>query len=80
MSSLLAITTANVCCLQEATDNLSVLEWNTTQDSCFHFELNEEAGAAHLTLPLNPSVLQRTVSILFTAPKDCSQAAGATAG
>ena len=77
---MLATTTVNVCCLQEATDNLSVLEWNTTQDSCFHFELNEEKGVAHLTLPLNSNVLQKTVSILFTAPKNCSQAGVAAAG
>lgn len=58
--------------LQEETDNLAALEWKTAQDSCFHFELNEKQGVAHLELPFDPSVLARTVNILFTNPKDCT--------
>ena len=62
---------------QESKDNLAALEWSA-DSSCFHFELNEKKGVSHLGLPFNPSVLSRTVNILFSSPSNCSDSGGIT--
>ena len=65
---------------QEYIDNLAALKWNSTLSPCYHFELNEIKGVNHLLLPLNPTVLQKVVSIVFTnAPSIRAECAAAPA-
>ncbi|KAK9790512.1 hypothetical protein WJX73_002664 [Symbiochloris irregularis] len=62
---------------QENRDNEWPLTWQSEMDPCQHFELNREEGAQHLTLPFHPSVLKRTVQILYSAPAACGGVAEA---
>jgi lysophospholipase-3 len=55
---------------QEDLTNDSIEVWQTMR--CFHFELNDNPGIDHFSLPGNNQVLQRLLAHLQRPRSNCS--------